>query len=73
MRISEIQNGLSFAGRTRARNYEARSSSPNCKMGKVDLCSFQRLCEENSVLKQAFRNACRIIAEDVFVSSQNRV
>ena len=72
MKISEIQNGLSFAGRTRARNYEARSSCPDCRMGKVDLCTFQRLNEENKILKQAFRNACRILAEDVYVSSQNK-
>ena len=64
MKIAEIQNGLSHAGRTRNRNYEERSACPNRK-GNMDVnCSYGRLVRENEVLRHALRNACRVIAVD---------
>ena len=64
MKIAEIQNGLSHAGRTRNRNYEERSACPNNKKNIDTNCTYGRLVRENEVLKQALRDACRIIAVD---------
>lgn len=69
MKLTEIQNGLSHAGRLRARNYEERSGIPK-KSDNITCCS--NLARENAQLKRALRMACRMLAADEFQkNSQN--
>ena len=64
MKIAEIQNGLSYAGRVRNRNYEERTCCPDKKNGITQNHSYDNLARENAILKLALRDACRIIATD---------
>ena len=69
MKLIEIQNGLSHAGRCRARNYEERSGIPK-KNNNISYC--QSLSKENAQLRLALKMACRMLAADEFEkSSQN--
>ena len=64
MKIAEIQNGLSYAGRLRGRNYEERTCCPDKRKNIDTNCSYGKLVRENMILKHALRDACRIIATD---------
>ena len=71
MKLTEIQNGLSHAGRLRARNYEERSGIPK-KRSQINCC--QSLARENAQLRLALKAACRMLAADEFEkSSQNLI
>lgn len=64
MKIAEIQNGLSHAGRMRNRNYQERSAAADRQFNVSTRPSYGQLVRENMILKQSLRNACRIIAVD---------
>ncbi len=68
MKITEIQNGLSYAGRLRARNYEERSCAPN-RRDNVSMRSNEELVKEILTLRHSLRTACRMLAADEYKSS----
>ena len=65
MKLSQIENGLSYAGNLRCRNYKERACAPDVDRTK-HCCPFR---EEHKILKQALKTASRILAADVYEKS----
>ena len=59
MNLKQIENGLSYAGGTRARNYADRACCPKPKVNK-SVPTYGQLLVENAIYKRALRNACML-------------
>ncbi len=68
MKLAQIENGLSYAGATRNRNYDSRACCPKPKVTRANP-TYGQLLAENALYKKTLRTACRMLVADEFVKS----